>query len=156
MNLEVKYFEYLQLDGKTVYLVLASETNQGRAIYYNNQILLNGQKYGTSVMENGKSPSAWLVITDASFDKEAFTEDLRLNSVNIPSGSPQSAGLATLNDVNSSGFIDINDAQLVYDIYNGQYDSFDIVTMKKFLQADVNADTKVDVVDAAAVVNAIN
>ena len=44
----------------------------------------------------------------------------------------------------------------MYDIYNGKYDSFDIVTMKKFLQADVNADTKVDVTDAAAVVKAIN
>jgi len=160
MNLEVKIFDdYLQLDGKTVYLVLASETNQGRAIFYNNQVLLNGQKYGSTVtMDNGKSPSAWLVIADESFDKEAFITDLKHNSVNVYSGSgtTPSAALAALNDVNSSGYIDINDAQLVYDIYNGKYDSFDIVTMQKFLQADVNADTKVDVTDAAAVVNAIN
>jgi len=158
MNLEVKFFEYLQLDGQTVYLVLASEANMGRTIFYHNMPLYNASKYNTITMDNGMAKYAWLVIADENFDKEAFATDLKLHSINLwaGSGAQPSTALSATNDVNSSGIVDINDAQLVYDIYNGKYDSFDIVTMKKFLQADVNADTKVDVTDAAAVVKAIN
>ncbi|NLL22396.1 MAG: hypothetical protein GX260_01260 [Tissierellia bacterium] len=54
-----------------------------------------------------------------------------------------------------SGLVDINDAQLVYDIYNGKYQDFTVVVMQKFLYADVNADKIVNVTDAAAVVAAI-
>ncbi|MDI9471377.1 MAG: hypothetical protein QM221_00465, partial [Bacillota bacterium] len=63
--------------------------------------------------------------------------------------------LSATNDVNMSGLVDINDAQLVYDIYNGKYQDFTVVVMQKFLYADVNADKIVNVTDAAAVVAAI-
>ena len=59
------------------------------------------------------------------------------------------------NDVNMSKFVDINDAQLVYDIYNGKYSDFTVVSMEKFLNADVNCDMHVDVNDAVAVVAVI-
>ena len=55
-------------------------------------------------------------------------------------------------DVNGTGLVDINDAQLVYNIYNAKYDSFDTTTMAMFLAADVNNSKTVDVKDAAAVV----
>ncbi|NLK02449.1 MAG: hypothetical protein GX314_05210, partial [Clostridiaceae bacterium] len=58
-------------------------------------------------------------------------------------------------DVNMSGLVDINDAQLVYDIYNGKYQDFTSVEMQKFLNADTNGDKTVNVTDAAAVVAAI-
>lgn len=56
-------------------------------------------------------------------------------------------------DVNRSGQVDINDAQLVYGMYNAKYENFDSVSMRKFLEADVTADGTVTVEDAAAVVN---
>ena len=55
-------------------------------------------------------------------------------------------------DVNNTGLVDINDAQLVYDMYNGKYENFDKISMMKFLNADVNMDKKVSVKDAAGVV----
>ena len=58
-------------------------------------------------------------------------------------------------DVNGTGLVDINDAQLVYNIYNTKYDSFDTTTMKMFLAADVNNDKTVSSLDAAAVVASI-
>ena len=58
-------------------------------------------------------------------------------------------------DVNGTGLVDINDAQLVYNIYNTKYDSFETTTMKMFLAADVNKDREVSALDAAAVVGLI-
>ena len=58
-------------------------------------------------------------------------------------------------DVNYTGLVDINDAQLVYNIYNAKYDSFDTTTMKMFLAADMNKDREVSALDAAAVVGLI-
>ena len=43
-------------------------------------------------------------------------------------------------DVNLSGQVDINDAQLTYDMYNAKYEDFDTVSMHRFLEADVNGD----------------
>ena len=54
-------------------------------------------------------------------------------------------------DINGTGNVDINDAQLVYNMYNAMYDDFTDVTMEKFLKADVNRDKTVNVNDAAAV-----
>ena len=63
--------------------------------------------------------------------------------------------LAATNDVNESGKVDINDAQLVFDMYNNEYQDFTVATMQKFLKADVNSDRKVDVNDAMAIVDEI-
>ena len=55
--------------------------------------------------------------------------------------------------MNRSNLVDINDAQLVYDMYNAKYSDFDNVSMRKFLEADVNGSKTVTVEDATAVVN---
>ena len=55
-------------------------------------------------------------------------------------------------DVNKSRRMDINAAQLVYDIYNGTYFDFTKVSMEKFLLADVNCDKMVNSADAVAIV----
>ena len=56
-------------------------------------------------------------------------------------------------DVNRTGKVDVNDAQLVYDMYNGAYSDFTRVSVEKFLRADVNATKTVDATDAVAIVN---
>ena len=49
--------------------------------------------------------------------------------------------------------MDINDAQLTYDMYQAKmYEDFTNVSMDKFLEADVNADKTVNTEDAAAIV----
>jgi hypothetical protein len=52
-----------------------------------------------------------------------------------------------------TGKVDVNDAQLVYDMYNGAYSDFTQVSVEKFLRADVNATKVVDHTDAVAIVN---
>lgn len=64
--------------------------------------------------------------------------------------------MALAGDVNQTGIIDINDAQLVSDIYNGKWNLFaegNTVEMVKFLAADVNGNNEVTTTDITAVVD---
>ena len=73
--------------------------------------------------------------------------------------------LVTVNDiqeinydlnVNGSANTDINDAQLVWNMYNQLYNGVtEKVTIDKFWKADVHADGRIDVSDALAIVTAI-
>ena len=56
-------------------------------------------------------------------------------------------------DVNETGNVDVNDAQLTYNMYNAKYDSFEAVSMQKFLNADVNGNKVLDTLDSTAIVN---
>ncbi len=59
-------------------------------------------------------------------------------------------------DVNNSGIVDANDAQLAYNMYNCTYNSFtDTVTIEKFLRADVNGDGTVSILDSTAIIHDI-
>jgi hypothetical protein len=57
-------------------------------------------------------------------------------------------------DVNISGKVDANDAQLTYNMYNVHYNDFtEDVTVEKFLRADVNGDGTITTLDAAAIID---
>ena len=58
-------------------------------------------------------------------------------------------------DVNGTKAVDVNDAQLVYNMYNAMYDGFETVPMRKFLEADVNGDKTVSTLDSAAIADHI-
>lgn len=142
-NLQV--YEYVQLDGKTVFLVhVVKNLNSGKALTYDG----NAMFYGRYQKKNSWT---YLVIVDKD---TTFTAEDAKAKIAVAETSYTTLS-KTSTDVNCSGLTDINDAQLVYDIYNGKYDSFDTVTMEKFLYADVNNDKTVNVSDAAAVVAAI-
>ena len=58
-------------------------------------------------------------------------------------------------DVNGTTLVDVNDAQLVYNMYNAVYGDFETVTMLTFLRADVNGSKDLNVEDVSAIINAI-
>ena len=59
-------------------------------------------------------------------------------------------------DVNKSGDLDANDAQLIWNMYNNQYDGFTAaVTGEKFILADANHDGVLDTKDASVIINQI-
>ena len=67
--------------------------------------------------------------------------------------------VSTTGEVNQTDIVDINDAQLVSDLYNGKYndddnytDDFDVVAMVKYLAADINKDGAVTITDVSAVI----
>ena len=135
--------EYITLNGKVMYLVTASGNfAEGQAAKYDGVSMFFSEKYNAY---------AYLVI---SADNLETVKAEAAAKVRVAEGT--AAGTVDYTgDVNGTKLIDVNDAQLTYDMYNAKYESFDAVTMLKFLNADMNGDKKVNVTDATAIVNLI-
>lgn len=69
----------------------------------------------------------------------------------------QTQSIASQNwDVNKSGDLDANDAQLIWNMYNDQYSGFsESITAEKFILADANHDGVLDTKDASVIINQI-
>lgn len=143
----VNVSEYLNLSGKTMFLITASCTDlaEGKVLAYNGNAMYWSEKYNAY---------AWLEIAADSLEtvKAAATTD-KFKVINATDSNKIS--IAYNGDVNLTKAADINDAQLVWNMYNAEYSGFQEVSVRKFLEADMNADRKVDTADAAAIVNMI-
>ena len=137
----------MKLNGKAVFLITAkladsAKLSDGKVLAYgNNAMFQNAERYDGAY--------AYLVISDKMLD-EVKAEAEKAGQITEVNGIAQTFNVN--GDVNGTGLVDINDAQLVYNIYNTKYDSFETTTMKMFLAADVNKDREVSALDAAAVV----
>ena len=135
--------EYITLNGKVMYLVTASGNfPEGQVAKYDGMSMFFSEKYNAY---------AYLVI---SADNLEAVKAEAAAKVKVAEGT--SAGTVDYSgDVNGTGLTDVNDAQLTYDMYNTKYSSFDVVSMLKFLNADVSGDKKVNTADATAIVSLI-
>lgn len=141
LTMEVAVSEYVQMDNKTVFLVTVTGTpEEGKAFAYGDNVMYKTTAYGENVY-------SWLVIVDKN---EVFT--VATAEANITQASATAEEVKQSYDVNETGVVDINDAQLTYDIYSGKYTDFEKVSVRKFLRADVNLDKAVNSTDAVAVV----
>lgn len=141
LTMKVAVSEYVQMDNKTVFLVTVTGTpEEGKAFAYGDNVMYKTTAYGENVY-------SWLVIVDKG---EAFT--VATAEANITQASATAEEVKQSYDVNETGVVDINDAQLTYDIYSGKYTDFEKVSVRKFLRADVNLDKAVNSTDAVAVV----
>lgn len=141
LTMEVAVSEYVQMDNKTVFLVTVTGTpEEGKAFAYGDNVMYKTTAYGENVY-------SWLVIVDKN---ETFT--VATAEANINQASATAEEVKQSYDVNETGVVDINDAQLTYDIYSGKYTDFEKVSVRKFLRADVNFDKAVNSTDAVAVV----
>ena len=141
LTMEVAVSEYVQMDNKTVFLVTVTGTpEEGKAFAYGDNVMYKTTAYGENVY-------SWLVIVDKN---ETFT--VATAEANIAQASATAEEVKQSYDVNETGVVDINDAQLTYDIYSGKYTDFEKVSVRKFLRADVNFDKAVNSTDAVAVV----
>lgn len=157
----VDVVKYLELDNKTMYMVTVwgelSHTNLGStnttyiAYTYDDNLMYDTSYY---TAPNGtKGASSWLVIVDKGeeFTKEEALKHLKL----VDSTEEQNKSLSLVyfgidSNVNGSkgGQLDINDVQLVYDMYNSLYENFEQVSVKKFLLADQTLDRQLNSADA--------
>ena len=138
----IEVYNYITLnDGKNMYLVMISGGLDDSKIF----------TYGESPMCFSEVYNAWCILT---VESSRLTAGLAKKQIGDKKGQMDVISSAAF-DVNMTGLVDINDAQLVYDMYNGKYDDFTTINMHRFLNADVNADKKITVTDAAAVVSAI-
>lgn len=140
---EVTVSKYLELNDKTMMLVTVKGTPEGGSAFtYDGNTMYKVEGYGTDRY-------AWLVIVDKG---QTLTQEEAAAKVAI-SAADNVVTITQGFDVNRTGKVDVNDAQLVYDMYNGTYSDFTKVSVEKFLRADVNATKVVDHTDAVAIVN---
>lgn len=140
---EVTVSKYLELNDKTMMLVTVKGTPEGGSAFtYDSNTMYKVEGYGTDRY-------AWLVIVDKG---QTLTQEEAAAKVAI-SAADNVVTITLGFDVNMTGKVDVNDAQLVYDMYNGTYSDFTKVSVEKFLRADVNATKVVDHTDAVAIVN---
>lgn len=141
LTMKVTVSKYVEMDNKTVFLVTVTGTpEEGKAFAYGDNVMYKTTAYGENVY-------SWLVIVDKN---EAFT--VATAEANIIKASATAEEVKQSYDVNETGVVDINDAQLTYDIYSGKYTDFEKVSVRKFLRADVTLDKAVNSTDAVAVV----
>jgi hypothetical protein len=135
--------EYITLNDKAMYLVTASGNfAEGQVANYDGMSMFFSEKYNAY---------AYLVISADSLETVKAEAAAK---VKVAEGT--SAGTVDYTgDVNGTKVVDVNDAQLTYDMYNTKYSSFDVVSMLKFLNADVSGDKKVNTADATAIVSLI-
>ena len=143
---EVSVSRYLELNDKTMMLITVKGTPEGgKAFTYDGNTMYKVNAYGTDQY-------AWLVIVDKG---QTLTQEEAAAKVAI-SAADNVVTITRGFDVNMTGKVDVNDAQLVYDMYNGTYSDFTQVSVEKFLRADVNATKAVDHTDAVAIVKQFN
>ena len=134
---EVNVYEYVKLNGKNIYLVTASGTVAGgKVMAYDGSAMFWSEKY---------KAYAYLVISNTELTKAEAAKK-------VSQATATKTSIAYDGDVNLTGKIDVNDAQLVWNMYNAKYEDFNTVSMRKFLEADLNGDHKLTTADAAAVI----
>ena len=142
-SITVDVSQYVKLqDAKVMYLVTVSGTpEQGKTFAYNGTAMFYSEKY---------SAYAYLVISDKTLPQ------MQEAAPALVSQAAAASETVTYDfDVNGTGAVDVNDAQLVYNMYNAKYGSFDSVSMLHFLRADLNGSKNLTVEDSAAIVNHI-
>ena len=138
-DMEVDVNQYVKLDGKVMFLVTATgSVDEGKVLAYDGTAMFWSEQY-----------NAWsyLVITDSTLSVEDAKAQITLNE-----GTKVELDQTYNVNETANNTVDINDAQLVYDLYNNVYQDIETVGMQKFLKADVNGDKTINVNDAAAVV----
>lgn len=142
--------EYLKLgtdaSAKTMWLVLCSGKTNG--------YLTCSYGENTAPMYYSEKYQAWAYLVISGDNAEAVKNSVKIMNVD------ESAGKKTVDysgDVNMTGGVDINDAQLIVNMYNADYTGFaGNVTMEKFLRADMDGSKAVDNADVLKIIAAVN
>lgn len=141
---------YLELgtdaSAKTMWLVLCSGKTNG--------YLTCSYGENTAPMYYSEKYQAWAYLVISDDNAETVKQNVSIMNVD------ESTGKKTVDysgDVNMTGGVDINDAQLIVNMYNADYTVFTgNVTMEKFLRADMDGNKAVDNADVLKIIAAVN
>lgn len=136
----VAVYDYVKFeDAAVIQLVVATAKEdalaEGEILQYNSQNMFWSPKY---------SGYAYLVIVEK--DKELLTPEQAAKLIGADKATATEITYNGNVNMTANDVVDVNDAQLVYDIYKAMYNNFDKVSMEKMLRADMNANSA----DAAA------
>lgn len=145
--------EYISLDRKVMYLVTAKWGD--RVLAYGEDTMFWSDKY-TVTGETEAGAYCWLVLsTDEMNTVELVKAAAEAAIVEAAEGTTATSVKYNF-DINGTTKVDVNDAQLAYDMYNASYMEFsENLPMLKFLEADMETDAKLDTKDVAAIISYI-
>jgi len=142
INVEVA--EYIKLDGQAMFLITAKSAATDSVLKYGEETMYRSSKYGAY---------GWLVISAESDDTVKAQAQAAIAIAETGTTAPE---VAYNYDVNGTSKVDVNDAQLAYDMYNAAYSAFtENLTIKKFLEADLDGSKNLGTQDVAAIINFI-
>ncbi len=131
--------EYVSVNGGKVWLIKLVGKIDEKIYTYNGESMFWSDKY-----------NAYVTLALSSTKPAPTADDFA-----IVAGSAVSVANDE-KDINMSGTVDANDAQLIWNIYNAQYSGFtETVTAEKYLRADVDGNGVVNMLDAAAIADHI-
>ena len=134
--------EYITLDEQSIYLILVTgKIPAGQVPKFDGQSMYRSDVY---------PGYTWLIQTSES---EETVRLMAEEKVTVAEGKTEASADYSGN-VNRSSETDINDAQLVYDMYSALYPLEEIPVLE-FLGADVNGDCRVNVLDVEWILNAL-
>lgn len=147
----VDVHQYISLDGKAMFLVTAKWRDS--VLAYNGETMYWSDRYTV----NGEAGAyCWLVL---STDEMNTVQQVKLAALNAITAAAEGVAPTAIRydyDVNGTTIVDVNDAQLAYDMYNASYMEFsDNLPMQKFLEADMKTDGKLDTKDVVAIISYI-
>ena len=136
----VDVVEYVKANGQSVFLITASgKPVGGRVFAYDAKAMFHSAEYDAY---------AYLMFSDKTLAEMKTEAAAKITEI-----EGTAAEIAYTGDVNKTGKTDVNDAQLVWNMYNAKYADFTTAaTMEMFLRADMNGSKTLNVEDAAAVV----
>lgn len=137
-----KVYHYLTMNQRTMYLIVFdAELDADQLPTYNGEVMYYSELYRAY---------AWLVISLQN--EEAVQRDAALAiTLEIDEDAAQRVEhIRYTGDVNDNSFLERQDSTLTQEMYNVKHDFMD-VTMERFLGADLNADHRLNVMDAEAI-----
>ena len=143
-TLTVEVSQYVKQNGKDVYLITATDSSlaEGKLLAYDGANMLYSAKY-----------NAYCYLVISTEGAEAVKTDAEAK---IAQADGTAIQIGYTGDVNQTGKIDINDAQMAHNMYGSAlYDGFEKATIRMYLEADMNGDKAVDTADATAIVSEI-
>ena len=154
MKWHVEVNQYVALNGKTVFQVSVSEAeNVGMKYDGNTMFVKSVNALGGDDKYTGEAADKYVYLVEVG-NGESLTVLDAARKLSIVENVTCEKIEKNFN-VNGSTNLDINDAQLVYDMYNNVYQDITTVGMAKFLRADIGGDRVIDVKDAVAIVTEI-
>lgn len=149
----VDVHEYINLDGKTMFLITAKWRDKVLA-YGENTMYYSGKYTVTGEEEAGAY--CWLVVSTPEMNTVELVKAAAEAAIVEAAEGTTATAVNYKYDINGTTIVDVNDAQLAYDMYNASYMEFnDTLPMWKFLEADMSTDMKLDTQDVAAIISYI-
>jgi len=150
----VDVVEYISLDGKAMFLVTAKWGD--KVLSYGEEGIMYWSSKYTVTGEEEAGAYCWLVV---STDEMNTVELVKVAAEAAIVEAAEGATVTSVEyncDINGTTKVDVNDAQLAYDMYNASYMEFtENLPRLKFLEADMETDGKLDTKDVAAIISYI-